>query len=164
MTAPKAVALGALLALAPLAQAQPVVDPFTQAQALLQLAAPGSAGSVTSDASILGTERDLFLEHLSGANTVQVEALGGFLAFSSGASTGNITSTRVLKLRGIQSALERKQRTSGPWPKAKTRLCSRKRSTMEVTRIRSESPGTPGLRQQMPRTTRSISTPAALAA
>jgi hypothetical protein len=70
----------------------------------------------------------------------------------------------VLKLRGIQSALERKYRVSGPTPKAKTRLCSRKRSTMEVTRIRSDRPGTPGLRQQMPRIRRSISTPALEAA
>src|SRR3546814_2306432 len=40
------------------------------------------------------------------------------------------------------------------------RACSRKRPTMLFTRIFSDTPGTPGRRQQMPRTTRSICTPA----
>ena len=40
------------------------------------------------------------------------------------------------------------------------RECSRKRPTTETTRIVSLTPGTPGSRQQMPRTFRSIGTPA----
>ena len=51
-----------------------------------------------------------------------------------------------------------------PLPKAKTRECSKKRSTTLITRMRSDTPGTPGRKQQMPRTMRSISTPALLAA
>src|SRR3989454_1075622 len=39
------------------------------------------------------------------------------------------------------------------------RLCSRYLSTMLVTRMVSETPGSPGRRQQMPRTTSSIATP-----
>ncbi len=80
----------AMFALAPRAQAQPVVDPFTKDQVpLLQLLAPGSTGSVTSDASILGTERDLFLQHFSGAGAVSAEVTtpSGPLAFSAGAGT-----------------------------------------------------------------------------
>src|SRR5581483_3502352 len=50
-----------------------------------------------------------------------------------------------------------------PLPKQKMRACSRKRPTIDLTRIPEESPGMPGRRQQMPRTTRSISTPAWLA-
>src|SRR6476660_3317677 len=44
------------------------------------------------------------------------------------------------------------------------RECSRKRPSSDRTRIVSESPGTPGRRQQMPRTRRSIGVPAADAA
>ena len=40
------------------------------------------------------------------------------------------------------------------------RECSRKRPTTETTLIVSLTPATPGLRQQMPRTLRSIGTPA----
>src|SRR5918997_1410430 len=40
------------------------------------------------------------------------------------------------------------------------RLCSRNRSTMLMTRMFSESPGIPGRRQQVPRTIRSMRTPA----
>lgn len=43
------------------------------------------------------------------------------------------------------------------------RGCSRKRPTTENTRIWSVSPGTPGRRQQMPRTLRVMGTPAWLA-
>ncbi len=39
------------------------------------------------------------------------------------------------------------------------RECSRKRPTTDFTRILSEKPGIPGLRQQMPRTISSIFTP-----
>ncbi|MNN32212.1 hypothetical protein D3C81_1459250 [compost metagenome] len=39
------------------------------------------------------------------------------------------------------------------------RLCSRKRPTMDLTRIFSDRPGTPGRRQQIPRMTSSIRTP-----
>src|SRR3546814_10608341 len=47
-----------------------------------------------------------------------------------------------------------------PLPKQTIRLCSRNRPTMLFTRMFSDSPGTPGLRQQMPRTIRSMATPA----
>src|ERR1700712_5462403 len=40
------------------------------------------------------------------------------------------------------------------------RPCSRKRPIMDLTRMFSESPGSPGRRQQMPRTASSIETPA----
>ena len=40
------------------------------------------------------------------------------------------------------------------------RECSRKRPTTERTRMFSDTPGTPGRRQQMPRTMSSIFTPA----
>src|SRR2546427_4181453 len=40
------------------------------------------------------------------------------------------------------------------------RLCSRNLSTMLITRMFSETPGRPGRRQQMPRMTSSIVTPA----
>ncbi|SSL80223.1 Uncharacterised protein [Klebsiella pneumoniae] len=43
------------------------------------------------------------------------------------------------------------------------RLCSRKRPMIERTWILCETPGMPGRRQHMPRTTRSILTPAWLA-
>jgi hypothetical protein len=38
-----------------------------------------------------------------------------------------------------------------------------KRPTMDLTRMLSDTPGRPGRRQQMPRTTSSMSTPARLA-
>ena len=44
------------------------------------------------------------------------------------------------------------------------RECSRNRPITDRTRMFSDNPGTPGRRQQMPRTTRSISTPACDAA
>ena len=40
------------------------------------------------------------------------------------------------------------------------RECSRKRPTTDTTRMFSDTPGTPGRRQQMPRTLRSTGTPA----
>ena len=40
------------------------------------------------------------------------------------------------------------------------RLCSRKRPTIDLMRMFSDSPGTPGRRQQMPRTTPITFTPA----
>src|SRR3546814_3771481 len=43
------------------------------------------------------------------------------------------------------------------------RLCSRNLPTMDRILIRDDMPSTPGRRQQMPRTTKSISTPASLA-
>ncbi len=74
------------------------------------------------------------------------------------------TSTRASRLRGIRSAepmYVRVPSTSVNW---KTRSCSRKRPSSETTRMPSESPGTPGRRQQMPRTIRSMRTPACEAA
>ena len=64
---------------------------------------------------------------------------------------------------GIQSAEVRKTSARSLAPKAKRRACSRKRSTTDVTRMFSEMPGRPGRRQQMPRTMRSMRTPASLA-
>ena len=51
-----------------------------------------------------------------------------------------------------------------PLPNAKMRLCSRKRPTIDFTWMFSDKPGTPGRRQQMPRTTARMRTPAADAA
>ena len=78
---------------------------------------------------------------------------------------GTATSTRQSKLRGIQSAeatytVAWGEGSSWPLPKQKIRECSRKRPTMLLTWMLSDSPGTPGLRQHMPRTTSSIDTPA----
>ena len=82
-----------------------------------------------------------------------------------GFSIGVMVSTRQSKLRGIQSAEEMntlawRDGKPLPAPKQAIRECSRKRPTMLLTRMFSESPGTPGRRQQMPRITRSMSTPA----
>ena len=79
------------------------------------------------------------------------------------------SSTRRSRLRGIQSADEMKTLASGdgnglPLPKQTMRACSRKRPIMLLTRMFSLKPGMPGRRQQMPRTTRSICTPACEAA
>ena len=52
---------------------------------------------------------------------------------------------------------------SPPLAKPKIRECSRNSPTIERTRIRSESLGTPGRTEQIPRTMRSTSTPAWLA-
>ena len=72
-----------------------------------------------------------------------------------------MTSTRRKKLRGIQSALEMKISSSSPaGPNANARLCSRNRPTTLGTRMVSETFGTPGRRQQIPRIPRSIGTPA----
>ena len=80
-------------------------------------------------------------------------------------SIGTSVSTRRDRLRCIQSAEEMNTLAffdGRPWPAPKQtmRECSRKRPTMLLTRMFSDSPGTPGRRQQMPRTTRSIFTPA----
>ncbi len=75
---------------------------------------------------------------------------------------GTSTSTRRSRLRSIRSGepmATRRARPAGP-PKQNTRECSRYRPTMERTRMWSDSPGTPGRRQQRPRTTRSTETPA----
>src|SRR5215470_8596327 len=80
-----------------------------------------------------------------------------------GSSTGNAISTRRSRLRGIQSADASKYSDASPFWKKNTRACSRKRSTIETARMRSESPGMPGRRQQIPRMIRSIWTPASLA-
>ena len=81
---------------------------------------------------------------------------------------GVISSTRRSKLRVIQSAEEMNSLalswgSSRPLAKQMMRLCSRKRPTIDLTRIFSDSPGTPGRRQQMPRTTSSMRTPRWLA-
>ena len=73
---------------------------------------------------------------------------------SAGDSTGNIISTRRCKLRGIQSADERKTSALPPGRRRTRGSCSRKRPTMLMTRMFSLTPGTPGRRQQMPRTIR----------
>ena len=84
-------------------------------------------------------------------------------------SIGTSTSTRPFRLRGIQSAEDTKTLASvegKPWPSPTQtiRPCSRYRPTTLFTRMLSESPGTPARRQHMPRTIRSILTPARLAA
>ena len=50
-----------------------------------------------------------------------------------------------------------------PLPNAQMRLCSRNRPITDLTVMVLDKPGTPGLRQQMPRTTSAICTPARLA-
>ena len=86
-------------------------------------------------------------------------------AWTVGLWIGTKVSTRMSMLRAIQSALDMNTLLSGDgnlWPSAKTqtRACSRNRPTIDFTRIVSERPGTPGRRQQMPRTTIMIFTPA----
>src|SRR5712691_1358135 len=78
---------------------------------------------------------------------------------------GTSASTRPSKLRGIQSAelmntLAWSDGSRLPLPKQTIRPCSRKRPMMLLTRMLSDIPGTPGRRQQIPRTTRSMLTPA----
>ena len=79
---------------------------------------------------------------------------------SRGTSTGVTASTRRWKFRGIQSAEPMYSSSSPPLPNCQMRECSRKRPITLVTRMRELTPGNPGRRQQMPRTMRSISTPA----
>ena len=55
---------------------------------------------------------------------------------------------------------ERVNPRSPPFVKAKTRECSRNRPTMLRTRIVSDMPGTPGRTAQIPRTNKSMGTPA----
>ena len=77
---------------------------------------------------------------------------------------GTAASTRSERLRCIQSAEPiRNSPSSGssePAAKWKMRECSRKRPMIERMRMFSVSPGTPGARQQRPRTIRSTGTPA----
>ena len=78
-------------------------------------------------------------------------------------------STRRVRFLPIQSAEEMKTRAffdgrPDPLPKQTIRECSRNRPTMDFTRMFSDRPFTPGRTPQMPRTTRLIFTPAALAA
>ncbi len=85
-----------------------------------------------------------------------------------GLSIGTRDSTRRSRLRGIQSAEDMNTfdlalGIGSPLAKQTTRPCSRKRPTMLFTRMFSDRPGMPGLRQQMPRMTMSIRTPAWLA-
>ena len=66
-----------------------------------------------------------------------------------GFSIGTSASTRPSKLRGIQSAelmntLARSDGSLLPLPKQTIRPCSRNRPMMLLTRMLSESPGTPG--------------------
>ena len=79
--------------------------------------------------------------------------------FKSGSRMGVTASIRRYKLRRIQSGEPRKSLGAPPLPKYHTRACSRKVSTMRVTRMLWLY-SCPGMRQQMPRTMRSISTPA----
>ncbi len=86
-----------------------------------------------------------------------------------GFSASTRVSTRRVRFRPIQSALEKNTRAffvGKPWPlpKQTMRECSRKRPTMDFTRMFSDKPFTPGRNPQMPRTTRLIFTPAWLAA
>ena len=67
---------------------------------------------------------------------------------------------RRKRFRSIQSALAQYTSRSPPFSKSYTRECSRKRPTMERTLMRSETPGTPGLKQHTPRTMSSTATPA----
>ena len=75
---------------------------------------------------------------------------------------GVTASIRRYKLRRIQSGEPIKTNGSPPFPKYHTRACSKKLSTIRVTRIfrLNDSPGT---RQQIPLTIKSICTPASLA-
>ena len=82
------------------------------------------------------------------------------LSFSSSLSTGNRISTRRSRFLGIQSALPMYISSLPSFSKIKIRACSRNSPTMERTSIFSESPGIPAFRQQIPRTTRWILTPA----
>ena len=84
-------------------------------------------------------------------------------ACTAGSLTRTSVSTRRSRLRCIRSALPSQYSGSPPSANASTRECSRNRPTMLRTRIVSDSPGTPGRSAQMPRTTRSIGTPARLA-
>ena len=89
-------------------------------------------------------------------------------AWTVGFSTGTSVSTRHSMFRAIQSAdemntLARRLGRRWPLPKTQMRECSRKRPTMDWMWMFSDRPGTPGRRQQMPRTTPSIFTPAWLA-
>ncbi len=61
------------------------------------------------------------------------------------------------------SALPNHTSGSSPLPKTKTRECSRNRPSTDRTRMFSESPGSPGLSAQIPRTHTSTGTPAMLA-
>jgi len=63
-----------------------------------------------------------------------------------------------MKLRCIQSPLERNSSGVPAFSKRMIRECSRKRSTTEITLMFSR-----GTSEQMPRTTRSIFTPASAA-
>lgn len=58
------------------------------------------------------------------------------------------------------SALPNHTSGSPPLPKAKIRECSRKRPSIERTRMFSERPATPGRIAQMPRTQMATGTPA----
>ena len=92
----------------------------------------------------------------------------GLFVATVGFSIGNIYSIRLSKLRGIQSAELMNTFACGcgsscSLAKLHNRACSRKRPTIDFTKMFSDIPGTPGRRQQMPRTTRSIGTPAWLA-
>ena len=64
-------------------------------------------------------------------------------------------------MSALPSQCSRPSRPGGP--KTITRECSRNRPTMLRTRTVSDSPGTPGLSAQIPRTTSSTGTPARLA-
>ncbi len=77
-----------------------------------------------------------------------------------GSSIGISASTRRWKLRGIQSALEMYTSSLPPLTKWNARPCSRKRSMIARTSMVSLTRGTPGRRQQMPRTSSVIGTPA----
>ena len=75
-------------------------------------------------------------------------------------STGNTSSTRRSRLRCIQSALPRYSRGLPPFSKRKIRLCSSSCPTTLYTVTVSLTPGSPATRQQIPRTTSVIGTPA----
>src|SRR6056297_512815 len=90
-------------------------------------------------------------------------------ALTVGLVVSTSVSTRRLRLRPIQSADEMNTRAflegnPAPLPKHTMRECSRKRPTMDFTRIFDDNPLMPGRSPQMPRTTRSIRTPASEAA
>ena len=103
---------------------------------------------------------------IGGGQAMAVRAIG--LEFPRAAAGGGRTLVGLLRLRYIQSGLPMNQSPASgsgrPAPKWKMRECSRKRPSTLMTRMFSLRPGTPGRRQQKPRTSRVMSTPAWLAA
>ena len=88
-----------------------------------------------------------------------MESMSDSSRFKSGSRIGVTASMRRYRFRRIQSGEPRKSFGFPPLPKYHTRACSRNVSTMRVTRML-RLYFRPGMRQQIPRTIRSILTPA----